>query len=430
MKTFDVLQTASANMLRNRSRSTLTIIAIFIGAFTLSLTNAVGVGIKQYLTSQIGNLGAENTLGIIAKPDTSQDSTLPTKYDPDRAQNNQRAGGPSGSVLLVEKDFDKLKTYSELQNVRPVRNLSVDYVQLEGKDDKYQVDLARASGITIDLVAGRLVDQNAAEPEVALPKVYAKGFGFEKPEDLLDKKVAFQVTSAKGERKTYTAKVVGVQETSLIGSATGFVSIPEFDAMYSFFKDGVPATLLQQYPAFFAEFDSNLSKDQLTALQDKLKSDGYEGKTIKENSQIIFSVVDAITMVLNAFGVIALLAAALGIVNTLLMSVQERTREIGLMKALGLGRATIFSLFSIEAVLLGFWGSLLGIGAARLAGLGINAIAEKTILKDIEGLTLLVYPVASQLGIALAIMLIAFLAGTIPAANAARKDPIEALRYE
>jgi len=127
---------------------------------------------------------------------------------------------------------------------------------------------------------------------------------------------------------------------------------------------------------------------------------------------------------------IALLAASFGIINTLLMAVQERTREIGLMKAMGLGRNKIFMLFSIEAVLLGFWGSLLG----SLAGIGIgqvvNRIASDTFLKDLPGFNLTEFSPQSVAVIMLIIMSIAFIAGTLPARRASQKDPIEALRYE
>lgn len=152
--------------------------------------------------------------------------------------------------------------------------------------------------------------------------------------------------------------------------------------------------------------------------------------TVEDTIGIIKQVIDAITAVLNFFAAIALLAASFGIINTLLMAVQERTREIGLMKAMGLGRNKIFLLFSIEAVLIGFWGSLLG----SLAGIGIgqvvNRIARDSFLKDLPGFNLTVFSPQSVAVIMLIIMTIAFIAGTLPARRASQKDPIEALRYE
>jgi putative ABC transport system permease protein len=135
-------------------------------------------------------------------------------------------------------------------------------------------------------------------------------------------------------------------------------------------------------------------------------------------------------MVLNFFAGIALLAASFGIVNTLLMSVQERTKEIGLMKAVGMSRKKLFLIFSTEAILLGFWGSLLGSLAGVGVGKVVNRLATKTFLKDLVGFELTSFPAASIVAIMLIIMLIAFLAGTLPARRASKLDAIEALRYE
>jgi putative ABC transport system permease protein len=110
--------------------------------------------------------------------------------------------------------------------------------------------------------------------------------------------------------------------------------------------------------------------------------------------------------------------------------VKERTKEIGLMRALGMGRRRIFLLFSSEAVLIGFWGSILGVAFAALAGQVINAVGTNGFLKDYPGLSLLTFPPSTVVAVVLGIMLIAFLAGTLPALRASRKDPIEALRYE
>ncbi len=168
----------------------------------------------------------------------------------------------------------------------------------------------------------------------------------------------------------------------------------------------------------------------MQSLKRSLKDKGYDAQTVKDQVSTIFTVITAVTYVFNGFAGITLIAAAYGIVNTLYMSVQERTKEIGLMKALGMGKRKIFTLFSVEAVLIGFWGSILGVGFANIIGRIVNAIVSKGFLKDFTGLQLLSFPFVPSALIVGGIMLIAFLSGTLPARRASQKDPIEALRYE
>ena len=142
------------------------------------------------------------------------------------------------------------------------------------------------------------------------------------------------------------------------------------------------------------------------------------------------NIINAIIAVLNGFAIIALLAAGFGIINTLLMSVQERTKEIGLMKAMGMYAHKIFLLFSFEAVILGFWGSVSGVLFAIATGTIVNQILMKGLLKDLSGLQPLSFSVESVLPIMAIVMGLAFVAGTLPAIRAARQDPINSLRYE
>ena len=142
------------------------------------------------------------------------------------------------------------------------------------------------------------------------------------------------------------------------------------------------------------------------------------------------SVIDGIILVLNAFAVIALLAAGFGIINTLLMSVQERTREIGLMKAMGMSGGRIFALFSTEAVFIGFLGSAIGAGVAMLVGGIISQVLADGLLADLAGLQILTFTPGAIVTVLLLVMGIAFIAAVLPASRAARQSPIDSLRYE
>ena len=112
------------------------------------------------------------------------------------------------------------------------------------------------------------------------------------------------------------------------------------------------------------------------------------------------------------------------------MSVQERTREIGLMKALGMSGGKVFGLFSLEAIFIGFLGSAIGAAVGVAAGSIISGVLSGGLLSGLPGLSLFLFDPLKTLLIILAVMFIAFLAGTIPAVRAARQDPITALRYE
>ncbi|MBW1637497.1 ABC transporter permease [Microbacterium resistens] len=139
------------------------------------------------------------------------------------------------------------------------------------------------------------------------------------------------------------------------------------------------------------------------------------------------TVIGGTVLVLNAFAISALLATALGIVNTLYKSVQERTREIGLMKAMGMGSGRVFTLFSLEATFLGRLGSAIGARMAILAGTGINNARARGMFAGLPGLTLIAFA-ASILTIILLVLVIVFLVRTLPAARVAKAHPVGSLR--
>jgi putative ABC transport system permease protein len=195
-------------------------------------------------------------------------------------------------------------------------------------------------------------------------------------------------------------------------------------------KVGVPAAQGALYASASVWFDADAGDEATAALQDRLADAGYTGTTLEDQLGAITSVIDTIVLVLNGFAIIALLAASIGIINTLFMAVQERTREVGLMKAMGLSSPRVFALFSIEAVVIGLLGSLIGTIAAMGVGAVVQDVLASSILADLPGLTLVSFEPVTVAVVVLGVMAVAFLAGTLPALRAARQDPISSLRYE
>jgi len=429
MNFLDLLRTASASLLRSKARTILTIIAVFIGAMTITLTNGIGTGIKSYLDSQLGNLGATNVLFISLKSPSSSFTSGPQKYS-----NSSNAAVSGGGLrgrqqMMTSADIKIIQSIPGITSAEAAHSPTPDYIQ--GTAGKYQLSLTQQFGATTaPMVAGSGVSNASSASQVSIPGDYVGPLGYANNASIIGKTVKIADTNAYGMQSIITATVVGVQQNSLLGKSTLYGNTAFVNQLQSIENQGIPAALADTFQGAYAIFPSSDTTSQITAIKNQLSDKGYDAKTIKDEEGTIFSAINAVIIVLDIFGVIALLAASFGIVNTLLMSVQERTKEIGLMKALGMGRVSIFVLFSIEAVLIGFWGSLLGVGFAALIGHVVNAIGKHGFLKDLPGLSLLTFPLSTIFSVMIAIMLIAFLAGTIPAWRASKKDPIEALRYE
>jgi putative ABC transport system permease protein len=429
MRLIDILATASANMFRSKLRTFLTIIAIFIGALTLTLTNGIGAGISTYIDKQLGNLGASDVL-IVQATDANANNIsgdAPKAYDPNRKTTTSEAGT---RVILTQADITKISAHSGIVRVEPEQLVAPDYIQ-GTNGNKYQVSVTQNIGSShLDLAAGSNLQDTSAQNQIVIPVSYVASLGFSRNQDAIGKTVTMVISNAFGQTSEHSATVVGVQQKGLIGGGAVTVNTTLNNALYNAQTEGLPIGTKQQYAFAVAYFDPHLTTAQLTTLKADLKTQGYNAQTVQDTIGVFKDVINGIIGVLDAFGIIALLAASFGIVNTLLMSVQERTKEIGLMKAMGMNGRRIFLLFSLEAVMLGFWGSLIGVIVAEAIGHVADNIVSKGLLKGLPGLQLLAFPAVRVGEIILLIMFIAFLAGTLPAWRAARQNPIDALRYE
>jgi putative ABC transport system permease protein len=436
MKLIDIFKTASNNIWQSKLRTFLTVIAIFIGAFTLTLTSGVGAGISQYIDAQVNSIGAKNVMFVMANQ-TSTASTsgsdTPQVYDPNKTTSFGVAGGRGEGqtmVVLTPSDLTKIKAISGILDVTPLQSVTPSYITVSNQA-KYQISITHyIDGTNIAMDTGEMPNNSSKQLQLDLPYNYTSVLGFSSYQAALGKTVLFGITNVLGQTSEVSAVVVGVTQKNIINSGGAQINTTLFDKLFALQSVGSPANSLNKYPTAIIHFDSSYTNAQITQLKSRLSSEGYTGNTIADEIGIIKQIINGIVIVFDIFAIITLLAASFGVINTLLMSVQERTKEIGLMKAMGMGKGRIFLLFSSEALLLGFWGSFLGVLLAMGVGQIANSIASKGFLKDFEGLHLLAFPIRSVGLIIIGIMAVAFLAGTLPARRAAGLDPIEALRYE
>ncbi len=435
MRSIDVTRMAIANTFRSKLRTTLTVLALFVGAFTLTITTALGAGVSNYIETQVNSFAADDVLLVQAQTDLTivAESDAPAAWDPETStsSSSQPGGAPLAGAQaepLTDDDLDAIRAIGGIGGIDPVRAVSTDWIS-HAASGRFEFSVNPQSAVTVaDLEAGEQLDQGAQRFEVVLPNDYLDVLGFADAADAVGAEIVIGMTDITGEAHEIDAVVVGVSRSSLFASGAGANNalVTELASLRTAGIDGAD----ENSTIAIAYLESGLTTEEIDQVTADLGDAGFSAQTIEDQLGIVTTVIAGITGVLNAFAIVALIAAAFGIVNTLLMSVQERTREIGLMKAMGMSSGRIFALFSLEAVTIGVIGSLIGVGAAMLVGVGLGGALAAGPLADLEGLSLFLFDPLSLLGVIVLISAIAFASGALPASRAARQRPIESLRYE
>ena len=425
MKFLDMIGTSASNLWRNKGRTFLTIIAVCIGSFTIALTSAVNMGVNDYIQRQLSVFGEDSILYFNPKQET-------TTFGPKEYKDGSKQVNPRFSQATLNlKDVEKINKIPNVKKAALYDFITPDYVQYkDGKKLTITTVIVEADGqkYNFDFLAGKKAVNHG---EITISQDYLEPMGFKDAQSAIGKELNIQIADTlTGEKKIFTQKITGVTAKSLIQSAMVTVSRPSYDDFYAFQSKSTPKEVKDSSFVVLAQVNGEVSKEKLDQIKKDAEKAGYSASTAKDQVETIMNVVNGITGSLIVFGAIALLAASFGIINTLYMSVRERTREIGLMKAMGLSNGKIFQLFSIEAILIGVLGSILGILLAQGAGNALNHVATESFLKGMDGFTLTKFTLQNNTIITIAIAIVAFLAGALPSRSASKKDPIEALRYE
>lgn len=434
MRLTDIIKRANHNLWRNRSRTILTTLAITVGSLTIMLTVGINAGVNGYIDKQVESTGGNDIIEVMPKGIADRMSSMMT-LGATEVQEYRSNQGQSQQVSLTDRDLAGIKRLKGVKLAKLSDLLYPSYITRdrdEAKKYKLTVGPLAASSIKLDLAAGRSVRIDGSEAEAILPDRYLEPLGFSSAKQAIGQMVRVGVPHRLGGQiDEVKIRIVGVQNQSIVGFGRVFLNDAAGRLVRSAYLTGMPEALRSQHGLIIIQVKPGYeSKEKLAQIKQELTNMGYSSISEDDYISSIKLFFNAITVILTIFGVIALITASIGIVNTLLMSVQERTREIGLMKAMGLSSGRIFALFSLEAVSLGFWGGMLAAGLAVVIKQTVNPWAGRNFLSGLPGFNLIELNPLYVGAIVVIVMVVAFLAGTLPAKRATKQDPIQALRYE
>lgn len=426
MKFWDLIKIANRNLLRNKLRTFLTIMAIFIGSFTLVLTNGLGDGLRDYVENQVKNIVAENVVFVQRKMESDDKETRedePTEYKEAAPDESETTLDPNTVTISQTQMESALKEIGEVRSITPHYSTKGEYITLDGAK-KYQLGLGMLSeGMTQKTEAGKTID---GTNQIMLPLGLARAFN-ENIDALIGKTAIIAYKDTGGSVKTLSLEIAGVMTKGFMAHHNCFVDAQTARRIYEDQTRG--RVEFDKFFGFTVQLNTG-NEEKIEEIKRRLGEKGFSAETFADRKKRTYDAIGIMQIGLNLFAFIALLAASFGIINTLVIAVLERTKEIGLQKALGMGRGKVFLLFSLESVLIGFWGAMLGIFGGLIIGIMANVFLARTYLESFEGYSLFVFTLPSMLFVIILVCTIAFVAGVMPAFRASRLNPIEALRYE
>jgi putative ABC transport system permease protein len=453
MKFYDLADLAVRNLRESIFRNSLTTIGISVGVASLVAMLSLGIGLQQLASRRLQKSGLFNTVVATSRRDL-------------RNFREQREEGlpPAESPSLNEPARKKLEQIPGVVEVYP----DIRFVTEVRFDDKPHLTTvagipfsARNNDDAFDGMQGSFFSSDAS-PEVILQKSFAEELLGITPKPGADNTnivalakslLGRELTMHYAERTAYSSggpsdstaysvvsreralKIVGLTDLdpdSMRGTARARVFLPlnfaqDLHVMQSNLRD----TSASDSPSYTSLSVRVQNPNQVPAVEDGIKKMGFSAFSVVDASRSMrqfFAVLDGF---LAIFGSLALAVASIGIVNTLVMAILERRREIGIMKALGASDADVRGLFFAEAGAMGLVGGAVGVtlgwAIGRLINFGMNIYLERQHFPPAQIWSVPLWLVLSAITFSIVVSL---LSGLYPASRAARLDPVQALRYE
>lgn len=405
MTFYDIAHESWLSISGNKLRSFLTVLGIVIGIMAVVIMVAVGETVQQSITDQFSSLGT-NTIMI-------------------RAGAAQSAGVRSGNrMTLTMDDVQYLSQLPDVAAVSPVENSSaqVVYGNKNWATSMVGVYPDYATVQNIEMEYGTFIDmsgvRNAATYAVIGPDT-AEELG-------MPKNPVGEIIRVRNTPLT----VIGVTKAkgaSGMGSQDDMIIVPITTLKKRINGSRFPNSVNMISLKLYQDSDNNIATEQITALlrqRHKLKdgaADDFQITDMKQVMETMETVSSYLTLLLVAIAAVSLLVGSIGIMNMMLVSVAERTREIGIRKAIGAQESTIITQFLSESIMISFIGSMFGL----VLGVGLSQGIGRLVLH--YNVPFSIWPVIVSVSVAVVVGLVS---GVVPAIKAAKLNPIDSLRYE
>ncbi|MDN6899974.1 ATP-binding cassette domain-containing protein [Oenococcus sicerae] len=400
-------------------RNFLIMLGTGIGIFAVLLFSGLGNGISAFINQQINSL--VNPSSVTVMKNTSGKQMSQAEFT---SSIRQSSANPA-AMLIKPSELAKLKTLKNVSAVQPGYQFSQYTLTLTGNAQP----ITGSSLQTWTKAYANGTVKSGTKPgknEIVIDKSQAQSFlGAKKYKQIIGKTVSLSFTWIDSKQQPvvvkHDLKVVGIAD----GGQAGAITATNYSTMKAILKEAGATT-----DASFVSVNAksiNVTKTVAKEVND-LKINGkyaFGAITVGDILNTVSSYVKLATNVLAAIAGISLVVSALMIIVSMYMSVSERTKEIGVLRALGEGKRDISRLFTGESVLIGLFSAVL----ALVLAFGIGGLANKALYGLAKANMVIITP--GNVGFAFVIaIVISFLAALLPARRAAKLDPIESLASE
>jgi putative ABC transport system permease protein len=424
MTLHDQIRTALSNVGRRKLRSALASLGVVVGTLTIVIMVSLAAGVRQQINRQFASIGLDRL--TVDPPGGGRGGFNSGGFDP--------FGNSARKKIITAQDVSRWKQLPGVTRVSPEINLPGSVgLELKWNGTNQAVRMSGTEPMRgmffqapPEPIAGSLDLPESGG--IVLSAGTAQAFGVSSNDfaGVIGRNVEAVLRTSRGETQSYPLRVQGISQDRSRGIQ---VSITDRIAMKGWWFNSTNVLEREGYDSVAIRAADVTRASALTA---QIRQEGFQVQSLEIVVEVANRIVTAITVMFTLIGSIALLVATIGIANTMVMAIYERTREIGILKAMGASRGEIRRMFMMEAGFIGLIGGVIGLLLGWLAGLGLNQIIpvylryrELPVRGDFFVVTLTL-----ALGVIVFATFIGLVAGLLPAQRAAKLDPLQALRHE